>query len=177
MKLIILFASIAVASGILFVNLYTSLVDVKSWGSDIPNSIATSRDYFKVVNPGTFFRLFSPLNQVLGLLTLILFWQSSPTIRLYLGAALLLYVLGDAFTFAYFYPRNDLMFKTASLTEVDLLRKTVADWSMMNWLRSLVIMAGLICSFLSLPKIFSQQMAGKIPTEAGLKKSVIQMTE
>jgi hypothetical protein len=154
MKTIILFASISIASGLLFVNLYTSLVDAKSWGSDIPNSIATTREYFKTVNPGNFFRIFSPINQVLGLLVLILFWKYAPSIRLYLGAAFVLYVPGDVFTFAYFYPRNDLLWKTAQLTNIDLLRKTVSEWSMMNWLRSLLILAGLFFSFLSLQKIY-----------------------
>jgi hypothetical protein len=98
MKTIILFASISIACGLLFVNLYTSLVDVKSWGSDIPHSIAVTRAYFKTVNPGNFFRVFSPVNQVLGLVVLVLFWKTSPSIRLCLGAALVLYILADVFT-------------------------------------------------------------------------------
>jgi len=155
MKTIILFASISIASGLLFVNLYTSLVDAKSWGSNIPNSIATSREYFKTVSPGNFFRIFSPINQVLGLVVLILFWKSSPSIRLYLGTAFVMYILGDILTFAYFYPRNDIMFKTAQLTDVDLLRKTVLEWSTMNWVRSLIILVGIFFSFLSLHKIYS----------------------
>ena len=155
MKTIILFASISIASGLLFVNLYTSLVDAKSWGSNIPSSIATAREYLKTVNPGNFFRIFSPVNQVLGLVVLILFWKSSPSIRLYLGTAFVMYILGDILTFAYFYPRNDIMFKTAQLTDVDLLRKTVLEWSIMNWIRSLIILAGIFFSFLSLHKIYS----------------------
>jgi len=154
MKTIILFISIGIASGLLFVNVYTSLVDAKSWSSDIPNSIATTREYFKTVSPANFFRLFSPINQVLGLLVLILFWKTSPSIRLCLGVAFVLYILGDVFTFAYFYPRNDIMFKTARLTDVDLLRKTAAEWSAMNWLRSLVILTGLVFSCISLHKIY-----------------------
>ena len=155
MKNIILFASISLAGGLLFVNLYTSLIDSKSWASDIPNSIATTRDYFKTVNPGNFFRLFSPLNQVLALLALILFWKSSPAIRYSLGAAFLLYVLADMFTFAYFYPRNDLLWKDAPLTDINLLTKTVSEWRSMNWVRSLIILVGLALSFLSLHKIYS----------------------
>ena len=154
MKTILLFISIGIASGLLFVNVYTSLVDAKSWSSDISNSIATTREYFKTVSPANFFRLFSPINQVLGLLVLIVFWKTSPSIRLCLGVAFVLYILGDVFTFAYFYPRNDIMFKTARLTDVDLLRKTAAEWSAMNWLRSLVILTGLVFSCISLHKIY-----------------------
>jgi len=73
MKNVILFASITVASGLMLANVYTSIIDAKSWGANVPESISVSRDYFKVVNPGNFFRIFSPLNQVLGILALIYF--------------------------------------------------------------------------------------------------------
>ena len=158
MKTIILLASISIASGLLFVNLYTSLVDARSWEADVPNSIATAREYFKAVNPGDFFRIFSPVNQVLGLLVLVLFWKSVPSVRLGLGAAFILYILADGITFGYFYPRNDLMFKTAPLTDITLLKQTVSEWQKMNWVRSLVILTGLVFSFLSLHKIYSLQL-------------------
>ena len=155
MKNIIVFLSISIASGILFVNLYTSLIDAKSWGSDMPNSIAAAREYFKAVTPGDFFRIFSPLNQAVGLLALILFWKTSPSIRLCLGVAFALYVLGDVLTFAYFYPRNDIMFKDAKLTDVVLLKKVWSEWTFMNWVRSFMILVGLSLSCLSLHKIYS----------------------
>jgi hypothetical protein len=158
MKMIILFASVSIASGLLFVNLYTSLIDAKSWGTDIPESIATAREYFKTVNPGNFFRIFSPVNQVFGLLALILFWKSSPSVRLYLGAAFVMYIATDVFTFAYFYPRNNIMFKTARLTDIDLLKKTWSEWNTMNWVRTLILLAGLFFSFLSLHKIYTLSM-------------------
>jgi len=155
MKIILLFASIVVASGVLMSNIYTSVVDATSWGSDIPHSIGAAREYFKVVNPGTFFRIYSPVNQVLALLALILFWKASPAIRLYLGIALVIYVLVDVMTFGYFYPRNDIMFKTAQLTDTALLKKTWAEWNMMNWVRSAVILCGLIFSLIGLDRIYS----------------------
>jgi hypothetical protein len=155
MKNIVLFLSIAVAAGMLLANVYTSMVDARSWGSDIPNSIAAARDYFKAVNPGNFFRVFSPANQVLALAALILCWRTSPSIRMCLGAALVLYILTDVMTFAYFYPRNDILFKTAALTDVETLRKTWSEWNVMNWVRSLVMLIGLSLSCFSLHKIYS----------------------
>jgi uncharacterized membrane protein len=154
MKTIILLLSITIASGVLMVNVYTSLIDALSWGSDIPNSIATAREYFKTVNPGNFFRIFSPVNQLLGLLALVFFWKVVPSVRLYLAVALVSYLVAEAMTFGFFYPRNDIMFKTAALTDTALLKKTVSEWAMMNWVRSLVLMGGLFCSFLALHKIY-----------------------
>jgi len=131
------------------------MIDAKSWGSDIPNSIVAARNYFKAVNPGDFFRIFSPINQILALAVLILFWKTAPSIRLYMGVALVLYILCDVLTFAYFYPRNDIMFKTASLTDVDLLRKTWSEWAKMNWARVAMLLLGVIFSFRSLHLIYS----------------------
>jgi len=65
------------------------------------------------VNPGTFFRIYSPVNQVL-----------------------------------------DIMFKTAPLTDIALLKKTWTEWNMMNWVRSAVILCGLIFSFIGLDRIY-----------------------
>ena len=155
MKSIILFSSIALASGLFFVNVYTSLIDAASWGSHIPDSIATARDYYKSVNPGNFFRIFSPLNQLLGLVVLVLFWKSSPAIRLYVAVAFVLYIAAEGLTFGYFYPRNAIMFKSAQITDIDLLRKTWSQWNSMNWVRTLILVVGLFFSFLSLHKIYA----------------------
>jgi flagellar biosynthesis protein FlhB len=157
MKNVMLFASISLASGLLLINVYNSLIDTRSWGSDIPHSIGTAREYYKTVNPGNFYRFFSPLNQVLALLVLVLFWKVCPSARLTLGIALLIYILVDVLTFAYFYPRNEIMFKTAQLTDVDLLKRVWSEWDVMNWFRSALLLAGIVFSFLSLHKICLQK--------------------
>ena len=155
MKTILLFTTITITAGLILVNIYTSLVDATSWGSNIPNSIAAAREYFKTVNPGYFFRIFSPVNQLLGLIVLIIFWKSAPATRLYFGLALVMYLAAEAMTFGYFYPRNDIMFKTAQLTDVELLKKTWSEWNTMNWVRTLLLLIALYVSLLSLHKIYS----------------------
>ena len=157
MKQIVLFLSILIASGIMFANIYTSLIDARSWGSDIPNSIATSRDYFKVVNPGNFFRLFSPINQVLAIIALVIFWKSDPSLRIYLGGAALLYVLVEVMTFGYFYPRNEIMFNSGSLADTALLKKTWNEWTRMNWVRTFILLIGIAASFFALTRSYLNQ--------------------
>jgi len=151
---IVLFLSITVASGILVTNIYTSVVDAPSWGSNIPESIQTARNYFKVGNPGKFFRVASPLNQVLAVLALVLFWKSVPSARMFLAIALGCYVLTDVFTFAYFYPRNEIMF--IKVTDPAVMAKAWSEWSAMNWLRSLIAFAGVCASFVSLDTVYSK---------------------
>ena len=76
----LLYLATTLVAGLLFVNIYTSMIDAVNWGSNIPISIQTARDYFKTVNPGNFFRIFSPINQVLALITLIVCWKAGKEI-------------------------------------------------------------------------------------------------
>ena len=155
MKLLLLFASTSLASGLLFANIYTSLIDAKSWGAGIPQSVETAREYFKTIEPKRFFRMIAPANLVTALLVLILFWKISLTVRIYLGTALALYVCVDVFTFTYFYPRNQIMFETTPLPDTDTLKNALTGWRTMNWLRSFIIFAGLVFSFLALHEVYT----------------------
>lgn len=154
MKYTILFASIIIASGVLFANLYNSVVDIKSWSADIPQSIDTARQYYKTVNPGDFYRIVGPILQILSLLSIIAFWKEFPGIRLYLIASFIFYVLDTVLTLAYFYPRNEIIFNTAKLTDIDVLKSALNQWNNMNWLRSIFIFAGVFLSCLALHKTY-----------------------
>lgn len=153
MKKIILFTSATFASGILFVNIYSSLVNAAAFEANIPDSIIAAREFFNTVNPGNFFKIFSPLTQLLALLALILFWKI-PAARVTLALALFCYVSADIFTFAYFHPRNDIMFLSEKLPDTETLRRTAAEWSAMNWVRSFVVLVGVVCSFLSVHRVY-----------------------
>jgi Domain of unknown function (DUF1772) len=154
MKKIFLFTSIILASGLLVTNIYNSLVDARSWGADLPLSVETARQYFKNVNPGNFYRLFSPINQVLVLLCVILFWKAGKQARLYLIIAFLIYVLADVFTFAYFYPRNAILFSSNTASDTEGVKTAWQQWSSANWLRSFLAFAGIIFSCMALDKIY-----------------------
>lgn len=145
LKTIIVGSAAAVASGLLFVNLYNSLVDAPNWGADIPNSITAARAYFSVANPGTFFRVFSPINQVLALLVVIVSWKNFRYLAI---AVLATALLADVMTFAYFYPRNDVMF-VAPIDE-GAIRTAWSQWSSMNWLRSLLCVVNTVLAFVLL---------------------------
>jgi len=135
------------AAGILFVNLYTSIVDAPNWGRDIPASIEAARNYFVVANPGTFFRLAAPVNQVVTLIALILCWTVDTRVRYYLLAALVLAVATDVFTFGYFYPRNAIMFQNPMDGNTEVIRAAWKGWTLMNWPRSLIAAIGLFLDF------------------------------
>jgi uncharacterized membrane protein len=156
MKKIILFLSITFMAGIAFANMYNSIVDTTSWISDVPASILAFRQYYQHVNPGSFFRIFSPLNQVLALVSVVVFWKTSPRVRLLLIIAFLLAVSGDVLTFAYFYPRNDLLISLPIKDNTGRLTDILRQWRAMNWMRTIIILAGLAFLFAGLERIYGR---------------------
>ena len=155
MKRIVLYATIALSSGLFFTNIYNSIVNAANWESDIPQSITAAKDFFVVANPGTFFGIIDPTNMLLIVVALILFWKTSSSIRLFLGISLLCYVSSMILTFTYFYPLNEVMFLSEQLPSTETLRNVASEWGRMNWVRSLIWLAGLVCTFLALDKATS----------------------
>jgi len=152
MKKIILYASIAFSSGLFFTNIYNSIVNAANWESNVPQSITATKEFFVVANPGTFFKLIDPTNLILILLALVLLWKTSTTIRLYLGIAIVCYVSSMILTFAYFYPRNEIMFLSKQLPDTETLKRVAREWGNMNWIRTFIWLTGLVCTFLALNK-------------------------
>ena len=150
LRLIIICLAATVASGILFVNIYTSVVDAPNWGHDMPTSIQAARNYFIVANPGTFFRMFAPVNQVVTLVALVSCWTVDRRLRYFLLAALLIAVGTDVMTFGYFYPRNAIMFVNPMEGNLDAIRTAWTGWTSMNWLRSVIAAIGVTLDFAAL---------------------------
>ena len=147
MKKLILFLSIICASGLTMGNIYNGVVDAQSWASDIPASIQTARDYFQHVDPRRFYTIVGPVNEVLILLTIILFWKDAVSLRIYFGTSFLMYSAIVVLTVAYFVPRNLILFTSSIRDHVDQIRIAAVQWSHMNWLRSLFGFVGVLFSF------------------------------
>jgi hypothetical protein len=155
MKKLILFLSIICASGLTMVTIYNSVVDAKSWGSDIPASIQTARDYFQHVDPRRFYVIAGPVNLILILLTLILFWKDSVSLRFYFAASFAAYAAILILTLAYFIPRDLILFTWSIPDHLEQIRTASAQWSAMNWLRSLLGLAGVLFSFKGLDTYYA----------------------
>jgi hypothetical protein len=143
MRQVIIFTAIVATGAVLGANVYNSVVDVPNWGSQIPGSLETARRYFGVRNPGTFFRAASPLSQTLSLLMLIVVWGFGGPTRGLAALALAFGVLADVLTFAYFYPRNDVMFVRP--VDVQAMTQSWIGWNRMNHVRNVLVLAGLVC--------------------------------
>jgi len=133
----LVYSSVIMLAGLLGANVYNSIVDAPNWGAAIPQSIDAAKHYFIAATPGTFYRFFSPATQIVTLIALIASWNGGWRIRGLAAAALVLSVSGDVLTFAYFYPRNSIMFGS-EIQSVEALRDAWSGWSTMNWFRSAV---------------------------------------
>ena len=158
MKRVFAFVSVAVMAGVLGVNVYHSIVDVRSWGSSMPDSIITARSYFRVVNPGTFFRIVSPLNQLAALVVLIACWKSGKRARLSFGSAFLFAVLAEVLTVTYFFPRNELLFSDTTENAAVMIRAW-SEWSQMNWVRNGILALALMSSMTGLDSLYRRREA------------------
>ena len=137
------------------VSIYNSVVDAQSWGSDIPASIQTARDYFAHVDPRRFYVVVGPVNLVLILLTLILFWKDSVSLRYYFATSLACYAAILILTLAYFIPRDLILFTWSIPDHLDEIRTASAQWSAMNWIRPLFGLAGVLFSFKGLDTYYA----------------------
>jgi hypothetical protein len=136
------------------VTVYNTLVDAKSWSSDIPNSIQTARDYYKDVDPRRFYALIGPPNLLLSLLTIILFWKNGASLRLYFAASFVLYAAIVVLTFAYFIPRDLILFTWPMHDHIDQIRTAASQWRHMNWLRTVLGFAPVLLSFKGLDSYY-----------------------
>jgi hypothetical protein len=161
MRKIVLFASISLMAGLLFTNVYNSLVDAANWCSNIPASIEQARQYYSVANPGeSFYRIFSPINQVLALVAMILYWRTDRRMRINLATALALALVADALTFGYFYPRNEILFFSDLAARQTQITDACTQWQGMNWVRSLFVLAGLVFQFFGLNRLMEIRRGG-----------------
>lgn len=154
MKKIVLYAAVAFSSGLFFSLLFNSMVNAANWESNIPKSIAATKEFFVVANPGTFFQILDPANMVLALLALVLF-RKIPSIRLLMGIAILCYISSMILTFTYFYPRNEIMFLSEQ-HDTGILKNAALEWGRMGWVRILLTLAGVICTIIALDKATSR---------------------
>src|SRR5262245_32942504 len=157
MKKSILFLSIICASGLTMVSIYNTIIDAQSWGSDVPTSIQTARDYFQHVDPRRFFTVAGPVNLILIVLTLILFWKDSVKICEYVATSLGLYAAIVILTLVYFVPRDLTLFTSSIPDHIEEIKMAAAQWSHMNWLRSLLGLVGVLFSFKGLDTYYKSR--------------------
>jgi hypothetical protein len=133
--------------GTTLVSIYNTVVDAQSWASAIPASIQTARDYFQHVDPRRFYAVVGPINEILILLTIILFWKNGVSPRVYFAVSLLMDTGIVALTLAYFIPRDLILFTWSIPDHLDQIRTAATERTQANWLRTLLGLIGVLFSF------------------------------
>jgi uncharacterized membrane protein len=149
---VVVSVAIVVIGAVLGANVYNSVVDAPNWGASIPASLAAAKHYFVQSNPAMFFRVASPLAQFCGLAAVVVCWSRGGSVRWIAVLGLALVVLGDALTFAYFYPRNAILFGD-TVKDPALLTAAWREWSVMNHVRTAVVVAALACELVVLGRL------------------------
>jgi hypothetical protein len=147
MEKIILFLSIICASGLTMVSIYNTIIDARSWSADIPASIQIARDYFHHVDPRRFYAIVGPVNEILIVLAIILFWKDAISLRVYFAISFLMCTAIVVLTLAYFIPRDLILFTWSIPDHLDQIRVAMAEWSHTSWRRSLLGFIGVLFSF------------------------------
>ena len=140
--------------------LYESIVLAPNYERDIPRSLEQARGFFISRTPAHFFRVVSPLTQVLLLGSAIAGW-SQPRLRWTAVTALVTLVLTDIITYAFHYPRLRVMFGDPLPADVAPVRKAARQWAAGNWVRIfllllsfLMVLHGLIQTGNHMPRMF-----------------------
>ena len=152
LRVLLLAAAAALSGMLLGGSLYDSLVLVPNINGNLPQSLEHGRLFMHAATPGSFFRVISPLTQVSLLLAGIFCWTVRSS-RWWILAGLLAAVMADVLTFAYFYPRNELMFQNPLGQPVELLARTAQEWGRMNLVRIALVAVAVGCALTALIKL------------------------
>ena len=152
LRLLALAAAI-VASGILLGgSIYDSLVLAPNMNGHLPQSLEQGRQFMHAATPASFFRLISPLTQITLLLAVIFCWKVRVA-RWWPVIGLLAALAGDGLTFAYFYPRNALLFGAPLAQPVEVLAAAAHEWAQMNWVRVALVTLAMVSALTALTKV------------------------
>ena len=122
---------------------YESVVMAPNYARDIPDSIETTRRFLIHPTPAHFFRIVTPLTQLLLVVSAIVCWTLPPA-RWSALAAFVLLVLLDTITFTFHYPRLAILFKAPMPLDPEPLRRAAREWARGNVVRALLLVAALL---------------------------------
>jgi hypothetical protein len=122
---------------------YESVVMAPNYERDIPASLAIAREFLKRTTPAHYFRVLSPLTQLLSLGSLVASWHLS-AVRWPLSTSLVILVLLDLITFTFHYPRLALMFKAPIPADPARLRRAAREWAVGNLVRAVLLLVALL---------------------------------
>ena len=131
---------------------YETIVMAPNYERDIPASIDLARQFLRRVTPAHYFRIISPLTQLLLVASLV-------ACRGVLGArwwsltALGALVVTDVITFTFHYPRLSIMFKEPIPHNPARLRRAAREWAVGNLVRVALLVGAFLSVLLAVTRL------------------------
>ena len=122
--------------------IFCVMVEYPNWFSNVPSSLETTRNFYKVLHPGYFFQTFAPLTLLTGIAAAAFGWRNARPRNLVLFS-LAAMVAAELLTFIYIYPRLNIMLTPEAATNsVEMLRRAAADFTNADRIRTLLTFSG-----------------------------------
>ena len=118
--------------------IFAVLVEYPNWFANIPESLETTRKFYKVFHPGYFFQIFGPLSVLSGIGFVITGWRIEGARRL-VAVSVVIFVAIEMLTFFYIYPRLNILFLSELGTQsVEALQTTAQQFTMADNVRTVL---------------------------------------
>ena len=140
--------------------IFCVMVEYPNWFADVPASLATTRNFYKVLHPGYFFQIFGPLIILSGLAFVVAGWQLTAARNMVI-ISLGIMIAIELLTFIYIYPRLSILFapEAASHT-VEALRLAASEFTIADRIRTLMDVIASGFAFAAMFKFFRYRYAG-----------------
>jgi hypothetical protein len=125
--------------------IYETVVMAPNYERDIPESIEVARRFLRRTTPAHFFRVVTPVTQILVLGAAVVAWHIALA-RWALLVTLALLLLTDVMTFAFHYPRLAIMFKGPMPVDAERLRRAAREWTIGNLGRATLLLLALLAA-------------------------------
>ena len=131
---------------------YETIVMAPNYERDIPASIDLARQFLQRVTPAHYFRIISPLTQLLLVVSVVACWGVSGA-RWWLLTALGALALADIITFTFHYPRLSIMFREPIPHDPVRLRRAAREWAVGNLVRGALLVGAFLSVLLAVTRL------------------------
>ncbi|HKP69247.1 MAG TPA: hypothetical protein VJV05_08185 [Pyrinomonadaceae bacterium] len=144
--------------------IFSVMVEYPNWFSNVPVSLETTRNFYKVLHPGYFFQTTGPLVLLTGFAFVVVGWRIRQTRNLVLISLGILVAI-ELLTFIYIYPRLGIMFGPDAAQSVEALRQAASEFTFADRIRTTMAFVASAVSIGALFKFFESyfEMKADLP--------------
>ena len=138
--------------------IFSVMVEYPNWFANVPQSLADTRDFYKVLHPGFFFQTFGPIMLLTGIAFVIAGWRMPKTRNLVIVSILIMIGI-ELLTFVYIYPRLGVLCSPDGAHPVDALRLAADQFTIADRIRTVLMFIASAFGVAALFQFFRQRYA------------------